>query len=174
MLEEVNKELTKFAKAVIKQSRANLTRKGKNSSKDLYKSLDYELNVSQNSFSLSFLMESYGMFQDKGVSGKKKKYKTDYKYTNKMPPAKAFDKWMIRKGLDGVRGEDGKFIKRKSLAYLIARSVYNNGIKPSLFFTKPFDNEFKKMPEELLEKFGLDVEKFLDSTTNEILRDADI
>lgn len=174
MLEEVNKELTKFAKAVIKQSRSNLTRKGKNSSKELYNSLDFDINVSKNSFSLSFLMEAYGQFQDKGVSGRKKKYKTEYSYTNKMPPAKAFDKWMIRKGLDGVRGKDGKFIKRKSLAFLIARSIYNNGIKPSMFFTKPFDNEFKKMPDELIEKFGLDVDKFLESTTNEILNDANL
>ena len=41
---------------------------------NLYKSLGYTLNVSPNSFSMGFLMEEYGVFQDKGVSGTNKKY----------------------------------------------------------------------------------------------------
>jgi hypothetical protein len=65
--DEVRIELSKFAKAVIKSSRSNLTRKGKNASKELYNSLDFDLNVSKNSFSLAFLMEAYGKFQDVGV-----------------------------------------------------------------------------------------------------------
>ncbi len=169
MLEDVNKELSKFAKGVIRESRRNLTRKQKNSSKSLHKSLDYDLNISKNSFSLSFLMETYGLFQDKGVSGKKKKYNTPYKYNNKMPPSKPFEKWIKRKGIKGRDQKSGRFISHKSLSFLIARSIYNKGIKPSLFFTKPFEEKFKKMPDKLIEKFGLEVEKFLESTTNEIL-----
>jgi len=30
-----------------------------------------------------------------------------------------------------------------------------------LFFTKPFEQAFKKLPDELTESFGLDVEDFL-------------
>ena len=30
-----------------------------------------------------------------------------------------------------------------------------------MFFTKPFEQAFKKLPTELKEKFGLDVEDFL-------------
>ena len=70
MLKNVQQELNRFAKYVIQQSRTNLTKGKKNSSKELYNSLDYDLNVSPNSFSMSFLMEEYGIFQDKGVSGK--------------------------------------------------------------------------------------------------------
>ena len=55
MLKNVQQELNRFAKYVITQSKANLTRGKKNSSKTLYNSLDYDLNVSPNSFSLSFL-----------------------------------------------------------------------------------------------------------------------
>jgi hypothetical protein len=111
--DEVRIELSKFAKAVIKSSRSNLTRKGKNASKELYNSLDFDLNVSKNSFSLAFLMEAYGKFQDEGVRGKKKKYNTPFSYKSKMPPSKAFDKWTIRKGL-APRDKEGKFISRKS------------------------------------------------------------
>ena len=99
MLANVKDELNRFAKYVISQSRANLTRGKKNSSKDLYNSLDSEVKVSKNSFELSFLMEDYGLFQDKGVSGVKKKYNTPYSYTSKMPPPSKMDKWIVKKGI---------------------------------------------------------------------------
>ena len=166
MLKNVQQELNRFAKYVITQSKANLTRGKKNSSKALYNSLDYDLNVSPNSFSLSFLMEDYGVFQDKGVSGIKKKYNTPYSYTNKMPPPSKMDKWIVRKGLKGVRGKDGKFISRKSLQFMIARSIYNNGIKPSLFFTKPFQKAFTNLDKDIIKAYQLDVEELLKFTTN--------
>ena len=65
MLSNVQDELNRFAKYVISQSRANLTRGKKNSSKELYNSLKGDVKVSKNSFQLSFLMEEYGLFQDK-------------------------------------------------------------------------------------------------------------
>ena len=166
MLKNVQQELNRFAKYVIQQSRTNLTKGKKNSSKALYNSLDYDLNVSPNSFSMSFLMEDYGIFQDKGVSGIKKKYNTPYSYTNKMPPPSKMDKWIVRKGLKGVRGKDGKFISRKSLQFMIARSIYNNGIKPSLFFTKPFEKAFKNLDKDIIKAYQLDVEELLKFTTN--------
>ena len=166
MLKNVQQELNRFAKYVIQQSKTNLTKGKKNSSKTLYNSLDYDLNVSPNSFSMSFLMEDYGVFQDKGVSGIKKKYNTPYSYTNKMPPPSKMDKWIVRKGLKGVRGKDGKFISRKSLQFMIARSIYNNGIKPSLFFTKPFQKAFKNLDKDIIKAYQLDVEELLKFTTN--------
>ena len=166
MLKNVQQELNRFAKYVITQSKANLTRGKKNSSKALYNSLDYDLKVSPNSFSMSFLMEDYGVFQDKGVSGIKKKYNTPYSYTNKMPPQSKMDKWIVRKGLKGVRGKDGKFISRKSLQFMIARSIYNNGIKPSLFFTKPFKKAFTNLDKDIIKAYQLDVEELLKFTTN--------
>ena len=166
MLKNVQQELNRFAKYVIQQSRTNLTKGKKNSSKALYNSLDYDLNVSPNSFSMSFLMEDYGVFQDKGVSGIKKKYNTPYSYTNKMPPPSKMDKWIVRKGLKGVRGKDGKFISRKSLQFMIARSIYNKGIKPSLFFTKPFKKAFTNLNKDIIKAYQLDVEELLKFTTN--------
>ena len=165
MLENVQKELNAFAKYVISQSRANLTRSKKNSSKQLYNSLDSDLKVSKNSFSLSFLMEDYGVFQDKGVSGVKKKYNTTYSYTTKMPPPSKMDKWIVRKGI-APKDDKGKFIKRKSLQFMIARSIFNNGIKPSLFFTKPFKKAFKNLDKDIVKAFKLDAEQLLETTIN--------
>lgn len=160
---ELQKELNKFRDYVVSQAKANLTRQGKNSSKRLYNSIKGNVKANPNSFEMNFEMDEYGFYQDKGVSGIKKKYNTDFKYTTKMPPAKAFDKWVVRKGL--APREKGKFKSRKSLSYLIARSVYINGIKPSLFFTKPFEKAYSKLPNDLVEAFGLDALKLFNETT---------
>jgi hypothetical protein len=71
---ETEKELKKFRDYVIKESRTNLTKLKKNSSKKLYNSLKGEYKLMANSFSLYFSMEDYGHFQDKGVNGKFKQY----------------------------------------------------------------------------------------------------
>ena len=170
MLSNVTEELNKFAKYVVSQSRANLTRSKKNASKQLYNSVKYKLKESKNSFQLEFLMEDYGIFQDKGVSGVKKKYNTPYSYKDKMPPVKSLDKWIVKRNLKGVRGKDGKFISRKSLQYMIARSIYNNGIKPSMFFTKPFKKAFENLDKDLVNAFRLDMEKLLTTTTKDNLK----
>lgn len=169
-LDETRDALNKFAKYVIQQSRSNLSKSGKNVSKELYNSLDYDLTVSKNSFSLSLLMEDYGVFQDKGVSGTEKKYNTPFKYTNKRPPASAFSNWVVRKGLKGTRDAKGRFVSRKGLMFAVANSVFKKGIKPSMFFTKPFEKAFKELNQELLQAYALDVERFMATTIKDNLK----
>jgi hypothetical protein len=168
---ETQKALDKFKNSIIKESRKNLTNLKKNSSKKLYTSLRGRVLLMPNSFSMDFFMVDYGHFQDKGVNGvgpagkdrfgKLKKVIKDGKYnfgTGSGPTGglrRGLDKWMTRKGI-APRNEKGKFVSRKTLKFLIARSIFRHGIKPSLFFTKPFESAFSKLPAELIEKFGLD------------------
>ena len=166
---EVQKELERFRDYVVSQSRRNLSRLKKNSSKRLYQSIKGNVKTYPNSFEMTFSMEDYGVFQDAGVSGKKKKYNTPYSYKSKMPPPKAFDKWIVRKGLT-PRDSSGKFKSRKGLSYVIARSVFMNGIKPSLFFTKPFEAAYNRLPEELVEKYGLDAIKLFNEQVDQIIK----
>jgi len=70
---EVQKELERFKDYVVSQSRRNLSRLKKNSSKKLYQSIKGNVKTMPNSISIEFKMEDYGIFQDAGVSGKKKK-----------------------------------------------------------------------------------------------------
>lgn len=158
-------ELNKFAKYVIQQSRSNLTKGRKNASKELYNSLGYNISKQAETTSMAFEMVDYGIFQDKGVSGTKKKYNTPYSYKSKMPPRKAFDKWIVRKGI-APRGKGGKFLSRQSLQYLIARAVYQKGIKPSLFFTKPFEAAFKRLPDDLIKQYSIGLEKQIQLNIN--------
>ena len=57
--------LEKYAKYVIQQSRANLTRKGQKASGKLYQSLGYKIQGSK----VKFESEEYGVYQDQGVRG---------------------------------------------------------------------------------------------------------
>ncbi len=156
--EYLRDELNKFAKYVIQQSRTNLTKGKKRASNELYRSLGYEVNESAKTTSIAFEMVDYGKFQDRGVSGKNKKYNTPYSYTTKMPPPQAFDKWVVRKGI-APRGKGGKFASREGLKFAIAKAIYKNGIRPSMFFTKPFEAAFKRLPDELIEAYSIGIEK---------------
>ena len=156
-LKQTKDILNKFAKYVIQQSRTNLTKNKKNSSKSLYNSLDFKYKAVNGGTGIQFLMDEYGIYQDKGVSGKKKKYNTPFSYKDKMPPSSAFDKWSVRKGI-APRDKSGKFIPRKSINFLIAKSIFNKGIKPSLFFTKPFEKAYKDLPKDLVKGFINDIE----------------
>jgi len=55
----------------------------------------------------------------------------------------SINKWAIQKGLEGTRDKKGRFIKRKSLVFLISRSIYRFGITPTNFIF-PF---FKRLDE---------------------------
>ena len=50
----LREELNKFAKYVIQQSRSNLTKGKKNTSKELYNSLGYDIESSKDSTSMAF------------------------------------------------------------------------------------------------------------------------
>lgn len=168
--EQTYKSLSEFRDYVVSQAKQNLASQNKNTFGNLSKALDNSyVKVSKNSFELAFTMPKYGEFQDKGVSGVETKYDTKFSYKSKggarglkgMPPPKAFDKWIVKKGI-APRDKNGKFISRDGLKFLIAKKIFLHGIKPSLFFTRPFEEGFKKYIDVELEKaFALDVEKLL-------------
>jgi len=167
-LKRTQEVLEAFKDFVIQQARTRLSKGRKNVSKGLYNSLKGFVKTTPNAIEVSFEMDEYGMYQDKGVSGRQKKYDTPYSFKSKMPPIKPLAQWAKNRNIR-LRDEKGQFAKGNynTIGYLIARSIYNKGIKPSLFFTKPFEQGFKKLPDTLIEKFGLDVEDFLAYTIKE-------
>jgi hypothetical protein len=167
--QQIRKELEKFQKYVISQARANLTRLKKNSSKNLYDSLKGQVTYKKGDYTVNIEMDTYGLFVDKGVSGKEKKYNTPYSYKSKMPPPSALDQWIVRKGI-APRDAKGRFITRKSLQFLIARGIYKNGIAPSLFLTKPFEAAMRKLPQDVVTAYGIDIEAWMSATVEKINR----
>ena len=165
-LERTEKLLNDFAERVIELAQKNLSSKGK--SGNLSKTLSYHLKLHKSGASdMDFLSAGYGTFVDKGVSGTERKYNTPYAYKTKQPPSSALDKWVVRKGLTGTRDSKGRFVPRKSITFLIARSIKRYGIKPTNFFTNAFEEAFKDLPDDFTRKYGEDVIKFLQFATKE-------
>ena len=171
---EVNDVLSKFGKYMVTQSRANLTRKDKNVKKTLYNSLAYSVVTNKRSFSFSFLMEDYGKFQDLGVKGatsSQKASNSPYRFGSgtgkKGGLTSGIRDWVNTKKIQFKDRETGRFLSFEQTANLITRSVYHKGITPSRFFSKPFEAGFAKLPDELIQAYGLYLENFLKFSINE-------
>jgi hypothetical protein len=170
MYANTQKALNDLAKFVIQQSRNNLTKNKKNVSRGLYESLDYDLKVMPNSFSLKFEMEDYAAFVDKGVRGKKSSYSesknSPFSFKNKKPPMQPLADWAKARNIR-LRDEKGRFKKGnyRTIGFILQKSIYEKGIKASMFFTKPFQKAFEKLPKEVIEAFGLDIDDLLEFTT---------
>jgi hypothetical protein len=165
---EVEKTFQEFGDYVIAKAKANLKSAKKSASGNLSESLDYELKVSANSIQFDFYAEDYWKFVDKGVKGKISSAKapnSPYQFgsgTGKKGGLRsAIDKWVIRKGLTNIRDKQGRFVNRKQMVSMISSAIYNRGITSTQFFSKPFEEGFKQLPDEILEAYGKDLEKFL-------------
>jgi hypothetical protein len=111
-------------------------------------------------------MDGYGNFVDKGVRGKSSSAKapnSPYRYGTgsgkKGGLTKGINEWVKRRGIQFRDRKSGRYLSYKSTSFLIARSIYQKGVKPSLFFTKPFVAAFKRLPDELLEAYSVGLEK---------------
>ena len=175
-LEHTQKTLEKFRDYVIQQSRSNLTKGGHNDTKRLYSEIKGNVKASKNSFELGFEMPMYGQFQDKGVKGKFSSMRapnSPFKFGSgtgqKGGLTKGIESWVKRKGFQFRDKESGKFMSYKNTAFLISRSIYMKGLRPSLFFTKPFEAGYKKyIDDDLINQFGLDVEDLMKYTLKDI------
>ena len=172
----LEKELNRFGKHVVKEARTVLTKKGINATKDLYNSLRYDVKVfKKNSWRLSFSMEEHGKYVDEGVKGvggrkadgtqwKVKKTSGRFKYKNKKPPPRVFSKWLTIKG-KGIRDARGRFIPRKSAMFAMSNIIYHQGIAQTEWFSRPFELAFERLPVEIVEAYGLDLESLLKTAT---------
>ena len=170
-LTKTKQALEAFKTFVVRKARHNLSKQRKRVSKDLYNSIDGVVEAKNNWIAVDFEMEDYGVFQDKGVSGTKKKYNTPFSYKSSSNlvgleyHTGSLAKWAKAKQMR-PRDKNGRYGTYKSMGFILANTIKKKGIKPSLFFTKPFEKAFKSLPNELIEQFGLDVEGFLAFTLN--------
>ena len=178
-----------FSKLVIQDARKNIKNnkhrtkyKNINSTGQLSQSLRADTMQTGRDFMLRFWSTDYGEFIDEGVGGSGKtvrgaKAKSNkapgsrFRYKSKMPPRGSLDKWGIMKGVKGIRDKEGKFIKRKSMMYLIQRSIFQRGIAPTYFYVDAF-NKFYQPPliDKIEAAYALDVEEIFGDELNEDLK----
>lgn len=72
------------------------------------------------------------------------------KNNSSFPPLGVIDRWIIQKGIAGIRDKQGRFIKRKSIRYLIGRSIAEHGIYGIGFV----DAALEKSMEKIIDKYG--------------------
>jgi hypothetical protein len=179
-LEKVNKTIQMFRDYVIKEAKDNLKRTGHNNTSSLSNSLKGEV-VTENNFTIvGFKMNDYGTFVDLGVKGKTSSNRapnSPYKFGSGKGKGnggltKGIQKWVRQKGFQfrsKQEGSKGRFLSYESTAYLITRAIFNKGIKPSLFFTKPFEAGYKKYIDvDLVKAFGQDIETMVDYNLKDI------
>lgn len=174
--------LNRFVRHVVSQAKRNLTQKDKKASGKLYNSIKGEAKSFPNSIGIYFEMEEYGFYQDQGVRGANpSNVSKNARIRGQQAPNSRFkfgsgshsgtwstfvgnlEKWAKRKNIR-LRDEKGKFKKGnyKTIAQIIGRNIYARGLKPTLFFTKPFEAAFKNLPEDLVEVFGLEATQMFD------------
>ena len=177
-LNNVQAVLTRFRDFVVSESKRNLNSSGHNNTSNLKNSIKGEI-VSENDYTIvAFKMNDYGYYQDQGVKGKsssakapnspfqfgsgksKGKGKGITKSILEWVQAKRFQ-FRVRKGID--KGKAGTLMSYQQTAYLISRSIFHKGIKPSLFFTKPFEAGYKKyIDTDLMKAFSQDIDTIFD------------
>ena len=179
--------LQKLGGNVVREGRGILKRfkpHSKIASGTLYNDFDYLVTAGKDSVTLEFEFggaEDYWAFVDEGVRGTpqerpinkegkpyprkkgKRAANSPFSFNAKMPPRRFIDKWAVKKGLKGIRDKSGRFISRKSLVYLIQRSIFYNGLQRTQFFSKPFEQQLKKQTDAIVEAFGNDLEKQLET-----------
>jgi hypothetical protein len=162
--------IKRYRDYVIQQSRSNLSKSRKNNTKELYNSIKGEI-VSEKDYTIvGFKMADYGMFQDQGVKGKSSSAKapnSPFKFGSKSGAkgglTNGIEKWVKQKGIQFRDKKSGKFISYQSTAFIISRSIYQTGLRPSLFFTKPFEAGKKKYIDgEIGQAFAMDIDYIVD------------
>ena len=167
--------LDDFRSNVIREAKKNLGQRSDTGK--LKSSLKSNVKESKRSIQISFEMEDYGFYQDRGVKGVKSGKSLDnYQFGTgtgkKGGLTKGINKWVKRKGFQ-FRDKKGRFLSYEQTARTIIRSIWMKGIKPSMFFTKPFEKFYNRLPDELMEMFGFEMEQLFNQITKENFKRLD-
>jgi hypothetical protein len=121
----------KWAQKVVANAKSILLRNKKIASGQLYNSIRY--NVSSDG-SIFFEYAPEGKWVE---SGRRK--------GARQPPTNPIEKWIREKGLKGRDPKTGRYISNHTLAFLIARGISRDGIKPVPFMQLAIDQATQQL-----------------------------
>lgn len=155
-----------YADRIVNQSKENLAKDDKGGG-NLYNSIRNEVDVEKGVFLLSFFMEDYGKYVDKGVKGVTSTYPATSAALSKFQYGTGTGKkGGLTEGInEWVRGKrfqftdkKGRFLSYDSTSYIITRSIWNKGLEANTFFSRPFNAIANQINEVFFDKFILEVE----------------
>ena len=127
---------------------------------ELVQSISVDIPIQDDEVSFILSMEDYWKFVDEGVDGTSKSVGSPYKFKKKNIKQRAVLEFIANRGISAGRiathykNSKGAMVRRKkpmpgdkarkTLAFLIGRSMAKNGIKPTNFYTNVINEEWKK------------------------------
>lgn len=104
-------------------------------------------------------MQEYGKYLLLGVRGAKESRRapsSPFAFRNKMPPVKALEPWIIKKG---IKMPNGKPLS----PFALSRSIFNRGLSPKANFILPVWNEkvAEKYKEKIQQAIGAEIEAII-------------
>ena len=165
--------LGKYIFEFLDTASENLEKANSISTGNLNESLDYDITRTADGYRIDFKALDYFKFVDKGVRGaatSKKNSTSPYRFRSIMPSKShitAIEKWIVINRLTakardvkkyGSIGRERKAIpatqSRKTLAFLIARSIKREGLKATNFWTSAFDKTFQDFGQQMTKALG--------------------
>ena len=75
----------------------------------------------------------------------------------------AINMWTVQKGVfdKQIRNKKGQFIPRKSLQFMMSRSIYLAGLEATMFFTDPYNKELRRFAAKFFDAFIIDIDEKL-------------
>lgn len=143
ILDTVEKYLKEVGKDIVIEAQKNLP------NSNSVKSLKSKTVKGKETVSLTFEGPENLLYIDKGVSGTNVKYDTSFSYGNKFPNINSIREWAKGKTVTTKRG-----VTQELSAYMVAKTVYERGIKPTYFLTNAVmksdkSPEWDKMTKEI-------------------------
>jgi len=162
--ERTDKAVNAFGKAVVRQAKGNLSRQKANASRTLHASIRYVFKDGL----LRFMMETYGAFLDKGVSGTGKLWLSK---TKSMPVAynksEGEPEFKFKPSKRAIGGTLKGWLRIRgiplSAEFPIRRSIHARGIAPRRFFSNAFKSRYQKFSDEIERAVTADVNKQIDN-----------
>lgn len=183
MFDNLSLALFNTGEETVRLSRRNLnltgfSTKGRktNNTKDLSKGLGFKISEKGNKRILEYTSkENYASYIDQGVNGQKKKYgsKFSYKTGTRFANLEAIEKYVrspkvrlrrTKKTEAGTKVSEPIQKNEKNImntTFAMASRIPENGIKPTLFFTKAAAETKKNIPTEYEEAIRKDMEFLL-------------
>ena len=173
--------MRKFGKAVVRAGRRRLDAAGMRGSR-LSKNFGYKVDdIEDDGIHHIDLMiftfggsSKYWRFVDEGVrgsggykgKGKARGGKSPFRFKKKNIAKGVIDRWIVKKGLKQARDKEGRFIKRKGLAFVIGRAIAQRGLTRTQFFSAPYKNKMKHYIVKIAVAYALDVVEDIENNLN--------
>ena len=152
-----------------KNAQAKLRRDKKNAGGTLKKSMTVDVFQDGSDMGVDITPSApYWKFVDQGVRGSltspfKRQKESPFRFRKKMPPRDAIREWMDVKGIR-PRDKKGRFASMTfdSLAYLIQRSIWSRGMRPTFFISDTGDRIQDKYGDQLAEALSQDLQNAME------------